>query len=46
MGFFETLRVEDGEILNLKYHNLRLNKTIHDIYSINSDFNLIKISNP
>ena len=40
MGFFETLRIENKKILNLKYHNLRLNKTIFDIYGKKSDLNL------
>jgi len=40
MEFFETLKIENKKILNLKYHNLRLNKTIHDIYGKKSDFNL------
>ena len=40
MKFFETIKIEKGEILNLKYHNLRLNKTINEIYKRKSDLDL------
>jgi 4-amino-4-deoxychorismate lyase len=45
MRFFETIKIEDGEILNLKYHNLRLNKTINEIYDKKSDLDLKEFIN-
>ena len=45
MTYFETLKIENGEILNLFYHNLRLNKTIHDIHGRKSNFDLKKFIN-
>jgi 4-amino-4-deoxychorismate lyase len=45
MKFFETIKIEKGEILNLKYHNLRLNKTINDIYDKKSDLDLKEFIN-
>jgi len=38
--FFETIKIKNGDIFNLKYHNLRLNRTISDIFGIKTDFNL------
>jgi 4-amino-4-deoxychorismate lyase len=38
--FFETLKVIDGEIQNLKFHNKRLNSTIKKIYNIHADIDL------
>jgi 4-amino-4-deoxychorismate lyase len=43
--FFETLKIENGKILNLYYHNLRLNKTIYNMYGKKSDFNLEEFIN-
>lgn len=40
MTFFETLKIENGKILNLEQHNIRLNRTIYDIFDKKSDFNL------
>ena len=38
--FFETIKIDFNQIQNLKYHNQRLNKTIHDIYGEKTDINL------
>lgn len=38
--FFETLKIENGKILNLKQHNIRLNRTINDIYKKKTEFDL------
>ncbi len=43
--FFETIKIEDKKIQNLKYHNLRLNKTIKEIYNKKSDINLLDFIN-
>ncbi len=38
--FFETIKVKNGDIFNLKYHNLRLNKTILNIFKVKANFDL------
>ena len=38
--FFETLKIENGKILNLEQHNIRLNRTINDIYKQKTEFDL------
>lgn len=38
--FFETLKIENGIILNLEQHNLRLNRTIRDNFYKKSVFDL------
>jgi 4-amino-4-deoxychorismate lyase len=38
--FFETLKIENGKILNLEEHNIRLNRTINAIYKKKAEFNL------
>jgi 4-amino-4-deoxychorismate lyase len=38
--FFETLRLKDGKIQNLRFHNQRLNHTIHAYYGIKSHIDL------
>ncbi len=40
--FFETVKVENGKIFNLKEHNLRLNKTIKDIYKKRDSIDISK----
>jgi 4-amino-4-deoxychorismate lyase len=39
--FLETIKIEKKEIFNIKYHNNRLNKTIKEIYGIDSSIDLI-----
>ncbi len=39
--FFETLKIQNGKILNLDQHNLRLNRTIYDIFGKKEMFNLL-----
>lgn len=38
--FFETIKINNGKIFNIKYHNLRLNFTIKEIFSKKSDIDL------
>ena len=40
---FESIRVEDGEIKNLYWHQLRLEKSCNDFFKKASDFNLKEI---
>ena len=44
--FFETIKVQNGIIYNIKKHNYRLNKTIYDNFGINQDINLQDFINP
>ncbi len=44
--FFESIKIQDGVIYNLKYHNLRVKKTLHDIYGIKKDIDLKKYITP
>ncbi len=44
--FFESIKIQNGVICNLKYHNIRLNKTLHDIYKIKSNLNLEEFIKP
>jgi len=39
--FFETLKIENGIILNLEQHNIRLNRTIRDNFHQKSALNLL-----
>jgi 4-amino-4-deoxychorismate lyase len=38
--FVETIRIENKKALNIKYHNIRINKTIYENYNIISDIDL------
>ena len=38
--FFETIKIENGEILNLEEHNIRLNRTIYKNFLYSLDINL------
>ncbi len=38
--FFETIKIEDGKILYIDYHNKRLNKTITDNFGLKKDIKL------
>ena len=38
--FFESIKILDGKIYNLKYHNQRVKKTLHDIYHVDKDIEL------
>ena len=38
--FFETVKIKDKKIQNLKYHNERLNKTIKENFQIESKLDL------
>ena len=38
--FFETLKIENGKILNLEQHNIRLNRTINAIYRTKTELDL------
>ncbi len=40
MTFFETLKVQDGEIRNLSFHNKRLNRTIEQNFGIDAKIDL------
>ncbi|HIP46498.1 MAG TPA: hypothetical protein EYG95_02945 [Campylobacterales bacterium] len=40
MTFFETLKVSDGEIQNLHFHNKRLNYTIKENFGIDANIDL------
>ncbi len=44
--FFETIKVQNGVIYNLKNHNKRLNETIFKNFKIKSDINLEKYISP
>jgi 4-amino-4-deoxychorismate lyase len=47
MRFLETIRVEDGRVHNLKWHNLRLNSTRRDFFENISSLDLKEfIKNP
>lgn len=37
---FESIKVENGKLFNIEEHNLRLNKTIKDIFNKNSNIDL------
>ncbi len=41
--FFETLYINNGTIRNLDYHNMRLNRTIEENFSIKPSFDLSQI---
>ncbi len=38
--FFETIKIENSKIYNLKQHNSRLNKTIKSVFGKKTDFDL------
>ncbi len=44
--FFETIKVKNSKIFNLKYHNNRLNNTIMQTFSKKTDFDLKDFINP
>lgn len=44
--FFETIKIQNGEIFNLDYHNTRMNKTRKDIFNENIDIDLKKYIKP
>ncbi|WP_281950334.1 aminotransferase class IV family protein [Nitrosophilus kaiyonis] len=46
MKFFETIKIENGKIFHIDYHNKRLNKTIYENFHIKSNFNLQDYINP
>jgi 4-amino-4-deoxychorismate lyase len=39
----ESIRVENGKVLNISFHNERLNMTLYNIYGLRSNFNLENI---
>ena len=38
--FFETIKIKNSKIYNLKYHNHRVNRTISEVFSKKSNLNL------
>ncbi|HIE35532.1 MAG TPA: branched-chain amino acid aminotransferase [Campylobacterales bacterium] len=44
--FFETIKIRDGKILNIEYHNKRFNKTIKDNFNIDRKMDLKNFINP
>ncbi|WP_187647882.1 aminotransferase class IV family protein [Nitrosophilus labii] len=38
--FFETIKIEDGKVFHIDYHNKRLNKTITDNFGLKKDIKL------
>jgi len=43
---FETIKIENGQIFNLDWHNRRFNKTQKELFSINLDINLKEFISP
>ncbi len=46
MRFFETIRIEDGKIFHIAYHNRRLNETILKNFQIHSQIDLKRYIDP
>jgi 4-amino-4-deoxychorismate lyase len=44
--FFETIRIEDGKIYYIEYHNKRLNQTIYKNFRKKSDIDLLNFIEP
>jgi 4-amino-4-deoxychorismate lyase len=38
--FIETIKIEDGQVFNIKWHNLRFNRTQKEIFKIDTPLNL------
>ena len=43
---FETIKIEDGEIFNLDWHNRRFNKTQKELFSNSTSFDLSEFISP
>jgi len=46
MKFFETIKIDEGKIFNIDYHNKRLNKTIKENFFIDSQIDLKNFIDP
>lgn len=46
MKCFETIKVLNGEIFNLEYHNVRFNKTRREVFKLEKELNLKEFISP
>ena len=44
--FIETIKILDGKVYNIEWHNKRYNQTRLDIFELNNSINLIEYINP
>ena len=44
--FIETIKILDGKVYNIEWHNRRFNQTRLDIFGLDNSINLIKYINP